>query len=446
MNWSLLVFGVAWVLSTLAVRCFLKRYENLFEKRHIKESKHIAIVGKFLFPSQFGLAGIALFICGYWFFTGRSLLTCDLFQNAIERGTFEALSSVMGIVGIGSLFLGWIFSERDKCTMGKSQIEMIHFCYGRGYGLSIVVHFVFTAVTLIMVNCKAREPALISFLTLAWGCVPQVLICMRIGMNKSIRRKLALKLWAKDGENADNLLATVHAMAAYLSDTQIRYDTGYIEVLSGIMEKEIGYVINIYDKSLSITSPKNTTTSITSQRITTISIMLRDLFEIIPAQEREYFEEILLKNICAQLCTGDQNSGTYESSENQGCSVANKDLIMATLCYGYMRYVYLYYSTSHQLLSNRVQLIANFTDSSYNAFANLLDLMSDTENALKWLLFLSSKGDLPRRTVRIVRDYESYKTSFRSFVESTLSDENFSELKCNIAWEQLYPRGERNES
>ena len=409
MNWSLLVFGVVWGVSTLVVWLLIELYEYFIEKRHTKESKHIAIVGKFLFRSQFGLAGLALFICGYWFFTGRSLLTCGLFQNAVERGTFEALSSAMGIVGIGSLFLGWIFSERDKCTMGKSQIEMIHLCYGRGYGLSIVVHFVFTAVTLIMINCKARGPALISFLTLAWGCVPQMLICMRIGMNKSMRRKLALKLWAKDGENADNLLATVHAMAAYLSDTQIRYDMEYIKVLSGIMEKEIGYIIKIYDKSLSITSQKITTTSITSQRITTISIMLRDLFEIIPIQEREYYEEILLKNICAQLCTGGQNSGTYENSENQGCSVGKKDLIMATLCYGYMRYVSLYYSTSHQPLSNRVHLIANFSDLSNNSFASLLNLMSDTENALNWLLFLSRKGNLPRKTVRKVRNYEAIK-------------------------------------
>lgn len=427
MNWSLLNFGIGWALLTAVVWLLIAGYECLLGERYAEGRELVTIVRKALFRSQFGLAGLALFICVYWFFTGKSLLTCGLFQNVIERGTFAALSSVMGIVGIGSLFLGWIFSERDKCTMGKSQIEMIHLCYGRGYGLSIVVHFVFTAVTLVMVNCKAREPALISFLTLAWGCVPQVLICMRIGMNKSMRRKLALKLWAKDGENAENLLSTFRAMAANLNETQIRYDMGYIMILSGIIQKEISHRISNNNEALYITS----------QNIISTSIMLRDLFEIIPAQEREYFEAILLKNICDQLDTSANNNRMYEDSQNQE-RFARNNLTMITLCHGYIRYVYLYYSPSHQTLSNRVKLITNFSDSRSSRFTSLLNLMSDTENALKWLLFLAREGDIPTETRRKGTNCKLYKTSFRLLVQCTLIDGNFAKRQCDIAWEQLY--------
>lgn len=247
-------------------------------------------------------------------------------------------------------------------------------------------------------------------------------------MNRSTRRKLALKLWAKDGENVDNLLATIHAMTANLNETQIRYDMEYIEILSGIIQKEISQIIASNGKE----------PHITSKNIVSTSIMLRDLFEIIPVKEREYFEAILLKNICDQLDTAAKNRKMCENSQDQYNFVKSKNLTMITLCYGYIRYVYLYYSTSHQILSNRINLITNFSDSRGSYFNRLLNLMSDTENALSWLLFLARKGDMPRETMRKGRNCKDYKMSFRLLVQCTLINENFAKRQCDIAWEQLY--------
>ena len=79
-----------------------------------------------LFPGQFALLLIALFISVFCFFSGRDMIFgYGCLWDVVKRGSLEALIAVMGIVGVGSVFLGWIYSERDKITLGQSQSEMV---------------------------------------------------------------------------------------------------------------------------------------------------------------------------------------------------------------------------------------------------------------------------------------------------------------------------------
>lgn len=123
-----------------------------------------------MFPGHFALAFFTTVLCIRLFATDRDLIDYGCFWNVIERGTIEALTSVMSIVGVGSILLGWIYSERDKLTLGKSQIDMIHYCYGWGYAGSIIIHFGASALAILMLKCAAKEAALWAFFTVAWGC------------------------------------------------------------------------------------------------------------------------------------------------------------------------------------------------------------------------------------------------------------------------------------
>lgn len=187
-----------------------------------------------LFPIHFSLALITAFICGTWFLTGREFVfDYGSLWGCIQRGSLEALSAPMSIVGVGSVLLGWTYGERDKRTLGKRQVDMVHHFFGHGYTISLIVHIVSTVLCLIMLKCASREASLWSFVTVFWGFVSQAIVCLFVTLNRKKQESLALALWETDRRGKDTF-QVIQNMVEYLSDADVRCSKAYRTMLGSI--------------------------------------------------------------------------------------------------------------------------------------------------------------------------------------------------------------------
>ena len=207
-----------------------------------------------MFLGQYLLCLVTLFVGFSWFVIGQefSFAYGDVWE-IVERGSLEALASVMGIVGVGSVLLGWSYSGRDKITLGRKQIDMVHYRFGLGYSGSIVVHFGSTALCILAVECNAREMALWAFITVVWGCIPQALICIQIAMNLKKREELALALWEQDGNLKKETNSVIRKMVRHLKDSDVYYNKEYRNVLCKMIA---AWMKDFYGKSDSFNRQK----------------------------------------------------------------------------------------------------------------------------------------------------------------------------------------------
>ena len=406
----LLILGVPLILTviiSIGLNSYLE-YSESHEKQPISKRKiHV------MFPGHFALATIALLFSAHWFGTGEDWIDYGSFWNIVERGTIEALTSVMSIVGVGSILLGWIYSERDKLTLGKSQVDMIHYCYGFGYAGSVIVHFGASALAILMLKCTAKEAALWAFFTVAWGCIPQAWICLMIAMNRERREVLAVQLWKQDGCIRNHQIHVVHEMAGYLNETDVRYNPRYRNALGTVIKS---WLLEHYDET-------GKSRGITEVNIKTASVIFREIVEKIPEQERATFEEEILKTVCDQL-----NADGDLEEERQNVAAL-------LLSCGYIRFLY---AQAKEKLGKQINRTVYFHQQENKVYHNCLNWIQDMLCALEWVLFLKQQAEVPRNATgkSLKEDYIEHV-----FVQLILSVWEGNDLDiekiARVSWQQL---------
>lgn len=321
-----------------------------------------------MFRLQF-LFAIVSFIFSVWWFWGdqQLLINCASLSAMVERGTFEALSSVMSIVGVGSIFFGWIYSDRDKLTLGKSHIDIIHYRYSEGYAGSIVVHFCTTALAIVMLKCAAREAALWSFFSVAWGCLTQTIICCNIMMNRITREKYALEMWQQDGgEHGD--ISVIYKMVECLGDAGVRYNQGFIETLGAVIKC---WLLSSYNNHIY--------TNKASDIIKNISIIVRKISDKVPALEHTGFEEKVLRAV-------------VNSIEKEKLSQVKIDDLLMILNCGYISYVY---SKDKEKTGHHIEEVLCYFQNDNKTYNTFSKQMQATYCALEWFLFIEKQISAP---------------------------------------------------
>ncbi|MGM9628948.1 MAG: hypothetical protein ACI3V4_12830 [Faecousia sp.] len=363
-----------------------------------------------LFPSHFALALVTLFISAYWFITGqKTLVDYGNAWRVIERGSLEALTSVMSIAGVSSILLGWIYGERDKITLGKPQIDMIHYVFGPGYAFSLVTHFAATALCIAMAKCAAKEAALWAFLTVVWGCIPQAIICLYIALNRGQREELAIQLWQYDGRDSTTQLSAVRKMAGYLSDVDVRHNKKYCDTLCNIFTR---WMLGHYKKNAA-------NYGITAEVIRSVSAIFREIMETIPEAEKESFEDNILKTIYQQLEVDERTT--------------QKEVALNLVCCGYLRFLH----ERNQNHTNQYLQRAMFFSENDNEYYNRVQ---DYLYGLNWFQFLCQSSVQPLY-YKSTRSYGNVymRVAFEQLVFSIFegSEEDIRKYS-KLAWRQVY--------
>lgn len=409
---TLAIIPILTIVISKLLSVYLSWTEKCKNKSIKKRKTHV------LFPCHFALAFIASLLCIFWFLTGHEFMNYGSLWTVIERGTLKALASVMSIVGVGSILLGWIYSERDKFTLGKSQIDLIHYCYGSGYAGSIVVHFGASALTLLMLECAAREAALWLFFTVTWGCIQQVWICLEIALNKVRREKLALQLWCQDGTVHNQQILVIQKMAGFLSEADIRYNLRYCETLATVVKN---WLLDHY-------SQHSSSRGVEEGNIKAASVLFREINDKVPEQERATFEEEILKNVAKQL----------EVEAN--LDMERKNVAMLLLCCGYVRFLYAH---SKEELGRRIDKTVYFHQQNSAVFQNCINWTQDFVCGLEWFLFLNEQEDIPSGATRKGQRNEYIENIFVQLILSIRDDKKSNDEEvAKISWQQVYPGGE----
>lgn len=403
-------------ILTIGISKLLSIYLNWTEKCKNKSIKQHKI--HVLFPCHFALAIIAGLLCIYWFCTGHEYMHYGSLWTVIERGTLKALTSVMSIVGVGSILLGWIYSDRDKLTLGKSQIDLIHYCYGSGYAGSLVIHFGVSALAILMLECAAREAALWAFFTVAWGCIQQVWICLGIAMNRVRRERLALQLWNQEGTIRDKQMTIIQKMAEFLSEADIRYNADYREALASVIKS---WLLDHYIQT-------SNSRGVTEGNIKAASVIFREILDKVPEQECANFEEEILKNVAKKL------------ELDVDLDMERKNVAMLLLSCGYIRFLYAH---AKEELGRRINRTVYFYQQNGTLFQNSINWIQDFLCGLEWFLFLNEQTDIPREATGKSQRTEYIENIFVQLVLSIRDNkESNDENVAKISWQQVYPGGE----
>lgn len=405
-------------LLTLIVSIGLKHHRKSGkqrEKMHFGE--HIL---QLLFPFHFALTIFAFVLSGYWFCTGKNVIKYDsLWMSIVERGTIDALVAVMSVVGVSSVLLGWIYSERDKLTLGKSQVDMIHYKYGFGYAGSVIAHFVSSALAILMLKCTAKEAALWAFFAVAWGCFPQAQICLMIAMNREHRESLAVQLWEQDSSISKERVDVIRNMSEYLSDTEVRYNTRYRDTLGTVIKD---WLLAQYTEAVA-------SRGINQNGIKMVSAFFRKIVDKIPEEERATYEEELLKSVCDKL-----NSEKNLEEDRQNAAA----LLLGC---GYIRFLY---AQAKEELGKQINRTVYFHQHGNKVYQNCLDWMQDMLCALEWVLFLKQQTVVPRNASGKSPECEYAETAFVQLILSLWKekDSDIEEI-AKISWRQLKIGGEQ---
>ena len=365
-----------------------------------------------LFPGHITLAIITTYISLNWFKTGQEFLfNYGSFWTIVERGSLEALSSAMGIIGVGCVLLGWTYSERDKVSLGKKQIDMVHYKLGYGYAVSIVIHFASTALCVVMLTCKAREAALWAFFTVLWGCFPQAYICLWIALNRKERENLALKLWKEDGKNKEEKFDAILKMAGYLSDASVRHNRKFCKELGS---KIASWLVDCYDE-------EKPGYGATIENIKFVSVIYREIAQNIPEQEKELVEEDILKNVCTEL----------------NVTVSNNESAVVLLCCGYFRFLCAQQSDE---MKHRIKKAIYYIQRQEVTFKLFGELMLDFNGGLEWYQFINQRVEAPEYIESANQRDEYICSAFEQLLMSIFEDDGLSvQRNARLAWNQLYP-------
>lgn len=367
-----------------------------------------------LFPGHLSLVMVTLCISLNWFATGQEFLFYyGSAWDVVERGTLEALSSAVSIVGVSSILLGWTYSERDKFTLGKRQIDMIHHKLGYGYALSMITHFGATALCILTLKCSAREAALWAFVTVLWGCIPQAFICLCIALNRENREKFALELWknAASAEKGDKF-PVIQEMVRYLDDVDVRHHSGYRDSLSTAITGWLHscYDVNRDDHGASV------------ENIKKVSTIYREISESVPAEEQELFEEDILKTIGAQLdVTEDKNESA-----------------LVLLSCGYYRFLY---GKDPDKMRHRINRAVYYSQKQDTTFKIFGEFMSDFNSALEWYQFLNQRMSAPEYSEKEAQRNAYIGFAFEQLLLSIFEDDGPNVSRdAKLSWEQMYPK------
>lgn len=365
----------------------------------------------FLFPLQFAFALITLSVSIHWLIAGEAvLINCSAFWEIVERGSLESLSSVMSIVGIGSILLGWVYSDRDKITLGKRQIDMIQYQYGYSYACSLITHFGATALCILMAKCFAKEAALWAFITVAWGCIPQSLICLQIALNRGTREDLALKLWKKDAKVCDSRVVVIFEMTEYLSEASVRYSKKFRDGLSSMIKD---WLIDCCQPSSAY---------ITAESIKSTSAIFEKVSEKVPQKEQAGFFNEMQRKICNELS---QSEDTINI-----CA-------LTLLSCSYLRFLY---ASSDEKARHHTSKAMYYSQNDNKQYEIFLCQIQDLLYGIEWFLFLSQRSGLPNGKPSKKGNNAYMKEAFGQMINSVYPEETETiEKLIDVAWNQVYP-------
>lgn len=363
------------------------------------------------FPIHFSLALITLYICAKWFLTGTEFVfNYGSLWICIQRGSLKALSETMSIVGVGSVLLAWTYGERDKCTLGKRQIDMVHHIFGHGYTVSLMSHIGSSVLCLMMLKSSASEASLWSFITVLWGCVTQATICLFITLNRKERERLALELWERDRRERDTF-QVIRDMARYLNDADVRNNIEYRSMIGRII---YFWLYNAYDKT-------SQDYGITVEKVKTASRIYREIAESVPALDRDIFEEDILQVVCTQL----------------GIIEPKRSFALVLLCFGYYRFLY---AEQPEVRARRIYRIVFFSKTRDLELRQFGELLQECHHAMEWYQFLNQCEGLPEYRVTAPRRDAYVRNAFQHLILSFFEESSPDiQRTAMLAWDQAHP-------
>lgn len=378
-----------------------------------------------LLAVPFVFAFFALFFGGVWFISGVELTPQGHWLWPIlERGSLAAIEAVAKILGVGNILFGWIYAERNKLTLGKSQLELIEYQFGPIYTWSVAVHFFVTALCLLLAESGAREGAFFSFLALSGGCVPQVMICVEIGLNQKNREECSIKLW-EDKNCSYKDPAVIDEMIRYLGDPSVSAHEGYRNVLF----KKIADWLSDFPEILnSVPEDKM------AADIRMISDKLHTLLETVPELEQEYFSEMLFRSVFRNLDGIQYSARAYPQVE--------------LLCCGYIHNIYNMNKMDGTLeemdqkidaMASRISSLTYYFQNQGIASSYGRQFLQKLLGGLEWYLFLSQRIRQPRYAVYQNVTAAQVDNIFVALIYSIfdLTGQNSREYYAKIAWKQV---------
>ena len=395
----LIAFGtllIVWVLVLLIIRIFTRD-----TKIHL------------LFPVHFSLAIITVYICFKWFSSEKEFVfNYGLLWRCIERGSLEALTEALGIIGVGSVLLGWTYGERDKLTLGKRQDDMVHHIWGYGYALSFITHIGATVLCLIMLKCAALEASLWAFITVLWGFVSQVIICLVITLNGKRREKIALMLWERDRWEKKKSLV-IQNMAEHLSNADVRNNGNYLDMMGRM----------VYDCLYDFYDDENTCDAISAEQLKAVSKIFCEITDRIPQRDKDLFEESIFRAVCAR-------SGIIEPRRSR---------ILALLAVGYYRFLYV---SDKKELPNKIGRFVYYSQKQNPNSKLVGELLRECHHALAWYQFINQSASIPEYAGLAPRRNGCIETTFRQLVLSLFEGaESDIQYIATLAWDQIHSRG-----
>ena len=399
-----------------------------------------------LFYTQLFLFMATLFFSSHWFLSGGEFTPADYWiWTILQRGSLAAIETSAGILGIGNFLFVWIYSERDKLTLGWSQSDLIERQLGRyTYTLSVTVHFISTVLCVLLTKTGVREGAFLAFLTLISGCVLQAMICFRIALNRRGREKLAIKAWEEEPLQGSYLeTPVITKMSGFLGDPAVYANQEYREVLFLKIRKWLGQFPRTNEsrpadgEALGIPAVQ---TDALSRGIKAVSSRLRAILEKVPAFETSRFSEQLVDTICRNWDASlDANQEEKESCFEQA----------ELLACGYFHYLYSIgddSGTSSAIerkidsISARISALTYFSSNHGQTFSHINLFLRELLEGLEWYLFLTQRTMLPRytshRSEKICGDDVGM---FTALIQSIFDKEDPVELRrlTTIAWTQV---------
>lgn len=369
----------------------------------------------------------SIFFSIQWFLFGEECTPQGhCFWTILERGSLEAIESVAGILGITNILFGWIYTERNKLTLGKSQLELIEYQFGKLYTVSVVTHFFATALCLLLTKAGAREGTFFSFLALSSGCVLQVLICLEIGLNPQNREKCSIALWEKESNAQKDYAAPVVItdMIRGLSNPDVYAHEGYRNVLF----KKLSIWLGDFPE---IRKPGQQNLEQMASDIRMISYLLHTLLDALPKSEQQRFIEDLFREVCK-----------YLDAVASGCSQAE------LLCCGYIHCIYNINETDGtveemdrkmDILVSRIMCLTYYFQDKDSTYFYASRFLQRLLSGLEWYLFLTQKVRLPRYNICQVETIAHINDIFTALARSIFDLDNqvICVKNAQIAWNQV---------
>lgn len=382
-----------------------------------------------LFIVQFLLAIAAILFGSYWFITGFEPIQFNGFWGTIlQRGSLTVIESVTAIVGIGNILFGWIYTERDKITLGKSQTSLIQHKFGYGYAASVVTHFAMTVLCLLFSKTGARGGALFAFSALLWGCIPQALICTEIAMNKEGREDIALSLW-KESTSGESLETKVSEMIEHLNNSDTYSNKMYWDTLC----EEIANWLKEIPKAMTSDSQA---LEQTANNIVSVSIKLRSIMDKVPKVEQDRYGEFLLETICSKINGFNLGRRGKYKARLLGCA--------------YLHFLYGAEKSSDDTagmemkvdhLSAKITALAYYSTKQNVLFRYIISYLRSLLIGLEWYMFLKQKIGVPRYMVLQNELPIDDGSTFAALVFSMFGEKSESATDYPmIAWTQVLGR------